>query len=63
MPINPNQPFSRQYVDLPTPLALKMEKVAQEMGKSKKSFVCDAIEAAIAQIEQAQASKKGSKKS
>lgn len=50
MAINPNAPFTRQHVDLPTPVALKLEEAARAAGKTKKSFVSDAIIAAVEKL-------------
>lgn len=44
MPINPHSPFARQYVDLPTDVALKLEAAARAAGKSKKQFFAEAIQ-------------------
>lgn len=44
MPVNPNSPFARQYVDLPTDVALKLEAAARAAGKSKKQFFAEAIQ-------------------
>lgn len=47
MPINPNAPFTRVYVDLPTQLAMQMDDPKVRGGKSKKQFVSDAIRDAL----------------
>lgn len=47
MAINQNAPFARHYVDLPTPVAVKLEEAARAAGKSKKAFIADAITAAV----------------
>lgn len=57
MAINPNTPFVRQYVDLPTEVAIKLETAAKAAGKSKKAFVCDAIMAAVADVKPAKTKK------
>lgn len=44
--VNPNSPWARHYVDLPTDVAIKMELAAKAAGKSKKQFIADAILAA-----------------
>lgn len=50
MAINPNVPFTRQYVDLPTEVALKLEAAARAAGKTKKAFVSEAIIAAVERV-------------
>lgn len=50
MAINPNAPFTRQYVDLPTDVALKLEVAARASGKTKKAFVSEAIIAAVERV-------------
>lgn len=50
MAINPNAPFTRQHVDLPTDVALKLESAARAAGKTKKAFVSEAIIAAVERV-------------
>lgn len=43
MAINPNTPFSRIQLDLPTAVALQLEEAAKTSGKTKKQFISDAV--------------------
>lgn len=45
--INTNSPFARVYADIPTEVALLLEKSEVRGGKSKKQFIADAIVAAV----------------
>lgn len=54
--INPNQPFVRVQIDLPTPVALAFDEIATASGKTKKAYLAEII---MSEVERVNAPHKG----
>jgi hypothetical protein len=49
MAIDENSAFTRTVFDLPTPVAIELDRTVKASGKSKKQWLTDAITAAVNQ--------------